>query len=46
MLKVSCFPLGPLQTNCYVVHNSKEAIVIDPGGDPASVLNFFEKKII
>ncbi|WP_461833783.1 MBL fold metallo-hydrolase [Desulfothermus sp.] len=43
MLKVSCFPLGPLQTNCYVVHNSVEAIVIDPGGDPSVVLNFLKK---
>lgn len=27
-------PLGPLQTNCYVLYNSeKKAIIIDPGGD-------------
>jgi hydroxyacylglutathione hydrolase len=27
-------PLGPLQTNCYVIWNQKnEALVIDPGGD-------------
>ncbi len=43
MLKVSCFPLGPLQTNCYVVHNNKEAMVIDPGGKPTSVLDFLKK---
>ncbi len=43
MLKVSCFPLGPLQTNCFVVHNLKEALVIDPGGNPKSVLNFLNK---
>ncbi len=43
MLKVSCFPLGPLQTNCYVVHNRVEAIVIDPGGDPQVVENFLRK---
>ncbi len=43
MLKVSCFPLGPLQTNCFVVHNNHEALVIDPGGDPSDVINFLEK---
>lgn len=27
-------PLGPLQTNCYVIENDeKEAIIFDPGGD-------------
>ncbi len=43
MLKVSCFPLGPLQTNCFVVHNREDALVIDPGGDPAQVINFLKK---
>ncbi|WP_069857316.1 MBL fold metallo-hydrolase [Desulfoplanes formicivorans] len=36
---VNIFQLGPLETNCYLVYNdAKEAVVIDPGGDPAEVL--------
>lgn len=32
MLNIRTFPLGPLQTNCYVVSNKdKECLVIDPG---------------
>ncbi len=39
MLNVTLFQLGPLETNCYVLSNdAKEALVIDPGGDPAEVL--------
>lgn len=26
-------PLGPLQTNCYILWKGKQGIVIDPGGD-------------
>ena len=32
------FPLGPLETNCYLVHTDKEAVAVDPGGNPAKVL--------
>lgn len=43
MLYVKIFQLGPLETNCYLVYNdAKEALVIDPGGDPARVLAFME----
>jgi glyoxylase-like metal-dependent hydrolase (beta-lactamase superfamily II) len=37
---VECYPLGPIQTNCYVVraeHDAAEAVVIDPGGDAAEL---------
>ncbi len=33
-MKWTQIPLGPLQTNCYVIENDdKEAIIFDPGGD-------------
>ncbi len=32
--QVQRFPLGPLDTNCYLVSRGGEAVVIDPGGDP------------
>lgn len=40
MLKLRQFSLGVLETNCYVLYNGKEAIVIDPGGDPGEVMDF------
>jgi hydroxyacylglutathione hydrolase len=39
-LVVDRYPLGPLQTNCYVVRServSEHAAVIDPGGDAAAL---------
>jgi hydroxyacylglutathione hydrolase len=39
-LVVDCYPLGPLQTNCYVVRNGRDAtdaVVVDPGGDAAEL---------
>ncbi|WP_100404785.1 MBL fold metallo-hydrolase [Bacillus solitudinis] len=36
-------PLGPLQTNAYVITNDKnEAIIIDPGGDGAKFLTWLK----
>ena len=37
---VDRFPLGPLQTNCYVVRagrDATEAVVVDPGGEAAEL---------
>jgi glyoxylase-like metal-dependent hydrolase (beta-lactamase superfamily II) len=31
-LKIETYALGDLMTNCYFLHNDKEAILIDPGG--------------
>ena len=39
MTSIRTFPLGPLQTNCYLVAHDGEALVIDPGGAPDAVLD-------
>ena len=44
MLEIKTFPIGPLQTNCYIVHTDKEAVAVDPGGDPRPVLDWLQKK--
>ena len=31
----SVYPLGPLETNSYLVYKDGQAVVIDAGGDPA-----------
>lgn len=39
-MDIKTFPLGPLQTNCYVLSNDTQAVVIDPGGDPTVVIDY------
>ena len=43
-MDVYTFPLGPLETNCYLVVNGLEALAVDPGGDPARVVGFLKQK--
>ena len=33
-MNVRTFPLGPLETNCFVIHDAEQAVIVDPGGDP------------
>ncbi len=40
MLRITAMSLGPLDTNCYVVHSDREAVVIDPGGEAQEILSF------
>ncbi len=42
-MDIAQFSVGPLDTNCYVVQNGKEAVVIDPGGKLESVREYLEK---
>ena len=32
-MPIETFPIGPLETNCHVVINGSDAVVVDPGGD-------------
>ena len=32
-MPIATFPIGPLETNCYVVYNAHDAVVVDPGGE-------------
>lgn len=43
-MNVDVFPLGPLQTNCFLLSKDGEAVAVDPGGDPSSVLRFLGKQ--
>ena len=43
-MEVVAFPLGLLETNCYLVVNGSEALAVDPGGDPAQVVAFLQQK--
>lgn len=41
-MDVRVFPLGPLQTNCFMLSHQDRAVVVDPGGDPASVVDMLK----
>jgi glyoxylase-like metal-dependent hydrolase (beta-lactamase superfamily II) len=41
-MRVETFPIGPLQTNCYVASEGNLAVVVDPGGDPRSVIRYLD----
>ncbi|MBS3779917.1 MAG: MBL fold metallo-hydrolase [Desulfovermiculus sp.] len=43
-MDVHAFPLGPLQTNCFVAVDQTRALAIDPGGDPAALVTFLKSK--
>jgi len=42
---IESFPVGPLQCNCSIIAcpETKEAAVIDPGGDPQKILELIER---
>jgi glyoxylase-like metal-dependent hydrolase (beta-lactamase superfamily II) len=44
MVKIAGGPVGPLQTNFYIVHHeaNKEAIIIDPGSEPERIMGQLE----
>ncbi|MBO4368510.1 MAG: MBL fold metallo-hydrolase [Desulfovibrio sp.] len=41
-MALATFPLGPIQTNSYVLHTHEEAVVIDVGGEPHAVLEYLQ----
>jgi glyoxylase-like metal-dependent hydrolase (beta-lactamase superfamily II) len=43
-VKIECFQVGELWTNCYVVSNEgHDAIVVDPGGPMKEVISYIER---
>lgn len=43
MLTIKVFPLGPLETNSHILHNEKNAVFVDVGGDPAPLFAYLQK---
>ena len=37
-MPVATFPLGPLQTNSYLIHSGTQAVAVDVGGGPDRML--------
>ncbi|WP_018123780.1 MBL fold metallo-hydrolase [Desulfovibrio oxyclinae] len=43
-MTVKTIPLGPLETNCYVLSDGGRAVVVDPGGEPGPLLKYLEEQ--
>ena len=43
MLKIETMTVGMAQSNCYIVHNETEAIIVDPGGEQARIEQTVER---
>ncbi|MCM3743349.1 MBL fold metallo-hydrolase [Sporosarcina luteola] len=44
MLEIRTYPLGPIQTNCYLIYNrDRECLVIDPGEEGERIIAEIEK---
>lgn len=44
---VKTFPLGPIGTNCYILHKGEQCLIIDPGAEPEVIMHYLkEEKLI
>lgn len=42
-MKIEVLPLGQLQTNCYLIHDQQEGLIIDPSGDADIIIDTLNK---
>ncbi|WP_163969997.1 MBL fold metallo-hydrolase [Oceanobacillus halotolerans] len=42
-MKIEGMSLGPLGTNCYILYNDKDALIVDPGGESGRIINFLNE---
>ena len=43
-MKWNQIPLGPLQTNCYVLSDEQNCIIFDPGEEPQKIIQYIQTK--
>jgi hydroxyacylglutathione hydrolase len=43
-MKWNQIPLGPLQTNCYVLSEEQNCIIFDPGEEPQKIIQYIQTK--
>ena len=43
-MKWNQIPLGPLQTNCYIVSDGQNCLIIDPGEEPQKIIQYIQTK--
>lgn len=45
-MNIDGMSLGPLGANCYILYHGKEALIIDPGGEPELIIEKLEKQTL
>jgi len=43
MIKVLCIVNGYLEENCYIIHNNKYALIVDPGSEEDKIIKEIDK---
>lgn len=43
MLKIECLVTGDLKEKCYIIHNNRYALIIDPGDEGKRIIDKIEK---
>ena len=41
-MKIKVLPLGPLETNCYILEHEDEVLIVDPSGDAEEIISAVE----
>jgi glyoxylase-like metal-dependent hydrolase (beta-lactamase superfamily II) len=42
-MNIQQMPLGPLGTNCYIIYDQKNALIVDPGGDAEQIVTYIDQ---
>ncbi len=45
-MKIRSITVGSINTNCYIVTDEKETLIIDPGGDSDRIIKVIEDKLL
>lgn len=46
MTTIRRLPLGPIQTNCYIIRSGQQALIIDPSDEPTKIIQALEQSSV
>lgn len=46
MMEIKIMPVGLIGTNCYIISNNNQALIVDPGGDADQIIEYIEEKAL
>lgn len=46
MTTIRRLPLGPIQTNCYIIRSGQQALIIDPSDEPTKIIQVLEQSSV
>lgn len=46
MTTIRRLPLGPIQTNCYIIRSGQQALIIDPSEEPTKIIQALEQSSV